>query len=56
MDNIGYVRLTIWILMDKQLDKKLNIWITMDIIGYILGYIDGEIEGYQWISKRDILL
>ena len=28
----------------------------MDIIGYILGYVDGEIEGYQWISKKDILI
>jgi hypothetical protein len=24
MDNTGYVRLTIWILMDNQLDKKLD--------------------------------
>jgi hypothetical protein len=22
MDNIGYIRLTTWILLDKQLDKK----------------------------------
>jgi hypothetical protein len=27
----------------------------MDIIGYISGYVDGVIEGYQWISKEDIL-
>ena len=33
MDNTGYVRLTIWILMDNQLDKKL------DTKGYILGYV-----------------
>jgi hypothetical protein len=26
------------------------------MIGYILGYVDGEIEGYQWISKEDILI
>ena len=57
MDNTGYVRLTIWILMDNQLDKKL------DTKGYnrihiriCLGYVNGEIEGYQWISKKDILL
>ena len=57
MDNTGYVRLTIWILMDNQLDKKL------DTKGYnrihiriCLGYVDGEIEVYQWISKEDILI
>ena len=33
MDNTGYVRLTIWILMDNQLDQKL------DTKGYILGYV-----------------
>jgi hypothetical protein len=31
-------------------------WIKRDRIGYIVGYVDGEIEGYQWISKKDILM
>ncbi len=60
MDNTGYVRLTIWILMDKQIDKIL------DTKGYnriniriCLGYVDGEIEGCHGypreLSKKDIL-
>ncbi len=42
--------------MDKQLDKKTEYLDKRDIIVYTLGYVDGEIEGYQRISKKDILL
>ncbi len=56
MDNIGYKRLTNWILLDKQLDKKTEY---LDKKGYNRIHIrtfDGEIEGYQSISKKDILI
>ncbi len=56
MENIGYTRLTTWILLDKQFDQKTEYLDKRDKIGYIFGYVDGEIEGYQWISNQDILI